>query len=65
MLTASIVVDLRHTRCGNCKVALADELARECPVCGARFDRITSNHVGLAERLQRRRQAAGLEMSVI
>lgn len=56
---ASIVVDLRSMRCGNCKVALRDELAAECPVCRAVFDRISSNHVGLAARLERRREAAG------
>lgn len=51
----SIVVDLRGIRCESCKVALHDELAKVCPVCSATFDRITSNHVGLADRLKRRR----------
>ncbi|MCH8840499.1 MAG: hypothetical protein IH831_07440 [Planctomycetes bacterium] len=60
MTTASILVDLRTIRCGNCKVALHDELAAECPVCGASFDRITSNHVGLADKLRKKREAAGI-----
>ena len=58
METASIVVDLRHMRCGNCKIALQDELATKCPVCGAVFDAISSNHVGLADKLRKKRQDA-------
>ena len=54
---AAIVVDLRNSRCDQCKVALHDELATECPVCGAWFDAIVSNHVGLAARLQSKREA--------
>lgn len=57
---ASIVVDLRHLRCDSCKVALHDELATVCPVCGATFDSITSNHAGLAAKLERRREGAGV-----
>ncbi|MEX1027403.1 MAG: hypothetical protein WD049_05265, partial [Candidatus Paceibacterota bacterium] len=53
-------VDLRHIRCSHCKVALHDELATECPVCGAKFDSITSNHAGLAEQFRRKRAAAGV-----
>ena len=60
MYGASIVVDFRHIRCGNCKVALQDELAIVCPVCGAEFDNISSNHVGLAAGLERRRVATGV-----
>ena len=60
MTTASILVDLRTIRCGNCKVALNDELAAECPVCGASFDRIASNHVGLTDKLRTKREAAGI-----
>lgn len=59
MNRASIVVDLRHIRCGNCKVTLDDELASSCPTCGALFDSIASNHVGLVDQLKRRRSAAG------
>lgn len=36
-------------------MALHDELAKVCPVCNAPFERMSSNHVGLAERLERRR----------
>jgi len=60
MTTASILVDLRTIRCGKCKVALHDELAEKCPVCGASFDRISSNHVGLADKLRKRREEAGI-----
>ena len=60
MKRASIVVDLRHLRCDNCKVALHDELATACPVCGVTFDSLTSNHAGLAAKLERRREAAGV-----
>jgi hypothetical protein len=59
METASIVVDFRHMRCGNCKVALSDEFATHCPVCHAKFEGVASNHTGLAEKLrQKRRNAA-------
>ena len=60
MQRASITVDFNHARCGGCKVILDDELAKLCPVCGASFDRITSNHVGLAGKLLRMREAAGV-----
>lgn len=54
---ASLVVDLRHLRCGQCKVRLDDRFAESCPICGAVFDRVVSNDVGLADRLiQERRQ---------
>lgn len=60
METASIVVDLWRMRCSNCKVAIHDECATECPVCGAKFDSIVSNHVGLAHKLERAREAVGI-----
>ena len=60
MYPASIIVDLRNLRCGNCKVSLHDELATACPVCGAPFDAVSSNHVGLADMLKLRRDAAGI-----
>jgi hypothetical protein len=59
-LVTSIVVDFRHVRCENCKVALHDELATLCPVCGAVFDSIMSNHAGLAARFERKREDAGV-----
>lgn len=55
MTTASLVVDLRNMRCGNCKVAIHEALAAECPTCGAKFDRIASNHAGLADKLRKQR----------
>jgi threonine synthase len=60
MQGTSIVVDFRHMRCGSCKVAFHDELATTCPVCGLVFDRISSNHVGLAQKLELRREATGV-----
>ena len=62
--TASILVDFRLIRCGACKVALHDELAKECPMCGCTFDRVSSNHVGLANRLLARREEAGISTQV-
>ena len=58
--SASIVVDMRHARCGSCKNALQDELQKECRICGCTFDRIASNHVGLADKLRQKREAAGI-----
>ena len=60
MTTASMLVDLRTIRCGHCKVALHDELAEKRSVCGASFDRISSNHVGLADKLRKKREEAGI-----
>lgn len=59
-LTAPIVVDLRTIRCDHCKVAIHDDLAIACPVCGARFDSIVSNHVGLAAKLENKRAKGGV-----
>lgn len=58
--TAAILVDFRFICCSGCKVAVHDELAKECPVCGCTFDRVSSNHVGLAKDLQAKREAAGI-----
>jgi len=60
VIHTSIVVDLRFNRCDYCKVALQDELATACPVCGAHFDSIVSNHVGLAAKLYKVRETAGV-----
>ncbi|MAV36280.1 MAG: hypothetical protein CMJ59_12580 [Planctomycetaceae bacterium] len=62
-LFASILVDFRNIRCDYCKVALHDELATECPTCGAQFDDIISNHVGLVQRLRSKRDEAGVKLS--
>ena len=61
ILSAAIVVDMRTIRCGNCKVAIHDDLAVECPMCGAQFDSIVSNHVGMAARLEETRTQAGVK----
>lgn len=50
--TAPMIVDIRNIRCGDCKTLVMDELATECKNCNAKFDRITSNHVGLADKLR-------------
>ena len=60
---ASILVDFRYIRCESCKVAIHDEMACECEMCGAHFDDIISNHVGLAEKLRSKREAAGVHLS--
>lgn len=60
MKTATIIVDMRNSRCDLCKVALRDELATKCAACGASFDSIVSNHVTLAAKLQRKRDEAGV-----
>jgi len=60
MHPAGILVDLWHIRCGNCKVALHDQMATVCPVCSSPFDSIISNHVGLADKLERVRESAGV-----
>ena len=57
---ASIVVDLRKMQCGNLKVAMHDDFAEKCPICGAIFDRIESNHVALADKLCKKREEAGI-----
>ncbi len=58
--TASIVADMRKLRCDQCKVAIHDDLATQCAMCGARFDSIVSNHAGLAEKLYAKREQAGV-----
>ena len=60
---ASILVDFRYIRCDGCKVAIHDEMATDCPMCGAKFDDIISNHVGLAENLRSKREAAGVHLA--
>ncbi len=49
--TVSLIADLHMVRCGGCKVLVDDPLETKCSVCGATFDRVVSNHVGLARRL--------------
>ena len=53
----SLVADLHTVRCGGCKVLVDDHLAVKCAFCGATFDRVVSNHVGLAKRLMSQRAA--------
>ena len=53
----SLVADLHTVRCGGCKVLVDDPLAVKCAFCGATFDRVVSNHVGLAKRLMSQRAA--------
>lgn len=56
--TASLIADLHTVRCGGCKVLIDDPLAVDCSFCGATFDRVVSNHVGLAKRLNNERSAS-------
>ncbi|HCK52745.1 MAG TPA: hypothetical protein DIC23_05975, partial [Planctomycetaceae bacterium] len=53
--TASLIADLHTIRCGGCKVHVEDPLVVSCTFCGASFDRVVSNHVGLAKRLMGQR----------
>lgn len=55
---ASLVVDIKHIRCGNCKMQVKDEQAKSCPHCEAVFDRVVSNHAGLANKLRKSRGEA-------
>jgi Zn finger protein HypA/HybF involved in hydrogenase expression len=57
MQTASLIVDIKTVRCSQCKMMIRDVTVANCPHCGAAFDRVTSNHVGLAARVQREREA--------
>ena len=57
--TASLIADMHAVRCGDCKVIVEDPMAIKCTICGAVFDRVVSNHVGLAARLNSSR--AGLQ----
>ncbi len=56
--TASLVVDLKTTRCSGCKMIIRDVTVANCPHCGSLFDRVTSNHVGLAARVLKQREDA-------
>lgn len=62
MRTASILIDFHNIRCGACK-NLVDELATECKICNATFDRVGSNHVGLANKLRNIRGENILEIT--
>lgn len=56
----SLIVDVRHYRCGACKMAMFDRLATHCPGCRGVFEGIQSNHAGLALKAERYRAAAGV-----
>ena len=57
--TAPLIADLHTVRCGGCKVLVEDPLVVKCSICGATFDRVVSNHVGLAKRLMNQRSGSG------
>ena len=59
--TAPLIADLHTVRCGGCKVLVEDPLIVKCSICGATFDRVVSNHVGLAKRLMDQRSGGGDE----
>ena len=54
-----LIADLHTVRCGGCKVLVDDPLIVKCSICGATFDRVVSNHVGLANRLNNERSGVG------
>ena len=64
MNTTSLIVDFHFVRCGNCKV-MVDGLTTRCPACDAVVDRIVSNHVGLADKLLKKRREAGVQFEAI
>jgi len=43
-------------------VTLHDELATICPVCGATFRGVSSNHAGLARKLRHKRESADVKI---
>lgn len=55
---ASLIVDLKTSRCSGCKMIIRDVTVSNCPHCGALFDRVTSNHVGLAAKVMQQRSTA-------
>jgi len=57
--TVPLIADLHTVRCGGCKVLVDDPLVVKCSICGATFDRVVSNHVGLANRLNSERSGSG------
>ena len=57
MRTASLIVDIKSVRCSECKMLIRDVTVSHCPHCGTEFDRVSSNHVGLAARVKKEREA--------
>ena len=58
MQTASLIVDMKSVRCSQCKMLLRDVTVLKCPHCDTPFDRVSSNHVGLAAKVQKQRDEA-------
>jgi hypothetical protein len=63
-MVASILVDFRNIRCSACKVLIRNELAKSCKNCNATFDSVSSNHVGLADKLRAKRGEALIDSVV-
>ena len=61
MHTASLIVDIKSVRCSDCKMLVRDVTVANCPHCGAEFDRVSSNHVGLANKVKKEREAKKAE----
>ena len=57
MRTASLIVDIKSVRCSECKMLIKDVTVSNCPHCGTEFDRVSSNHVGLAAKVQKELEA--------
>lgn len=57
MRTASLIVDIKSVRCSECKMLIRDVTVSHCPHCAIEFDRVSSNHVGLAARVKKERAA--------
>jgi len=54
-MEAPLIVKHHGVYCGQCKMAVSDQLAKKCPKCDSIFGSIGSNHVGLAEELIKER----------
>jgi phage FluMu protein Com len=61
MHTASMIVDIKSVRCSDCKMLIRDVTVSHCPHCKAEFDRVSSNHVGLAAKVRKEREAKKAE----
>lgn len=55
MNTAYLLVDFRKLRCENCKIAIPNVKDECCWGCGAVFEEIDSNHIGMANLIRKMR----------
>jgi hypothetical protein len=53
MEKAYLLVDFRKLRCENCMVAISNVHDECCWGCGAFFEEIDSNHIGMANKIRK------------